>query len=120
MGKNAGGAGRRGSSPDLWRLQAPGLVASGVAGEVLRDGLRADVLAVGEFRHRVRVEPEAAEVVREIPGAALRQPRHGRAPQAPVLALEAAVRSDARRVGKAWVSTCRLRGSQYHNKKKEK
>src|SRR3546814_6890592 len=92
MGKNAGGAGRRGSSPDLWRLQAPGLVDSGVAGEVLRDGLRADVLAVGEFRHRVRVEPEAAEVVREIHGAALRQPRHGRAQQAHVLALD--VRSE--------------------------
>src|SRR3546814_15035162 len=45
--------------PDLWRLQAPGLVDAGVAGEVLGDGLRADVLAVGEFRHRVRVEPEA-------------------------------------------------------------
>src|SRR3546814_8785477 len=91
MGKNAGGAGRRGSSPDLWRLQAPGLVDSGVAGEVLRDGLRADVLAVGEFRHRVRVEPEAAEVVREIHGAALRQPRHGRAQQAHVLALDVEV-----------------------------
>src|SRR3546814_10639808 len=37
------------------------------------------------------VEPEAAEVVREIHGASLRQPRHGRAQQAHVLALDVKV-----------------------------
>ena len=51
------------------------------------NGLRADVLAIGECRHRLGIEAEPAEVVGEVQRAAQRQPRHRRPQQAHVLAL---------------------------------
>src|SRR5690606_20006205 len=73
------------------RGQAPGAVDAGVALEVRRDGRGTDLLAFGELRHRVRIQPEAAEVVGEVQHPALGQPRHRRTQQAHVLALHVEV-----------------------------
>src|SRR3546814_14526732 len=80
-------------------------------------GLRAEIL---------RRRPRAGE----LPGAELTSPQAlalrtivGEGPlRMGALAerLGVSVRSEERRVGKEWVSTCRSRGSPYHSKKKSR
>src|SRR3546814_21059810 len=80
--------------------------------DVCSSDLDPDGLQLGVLLHRVQrlVAPEAgllvaAERRRHVAGIEAVHPHHAR--------------SEARRVGKECVSTCRSRWSQYHEKKKE-
>src|SRR3546814_17189330 len=76
--------------------RADDVQAAGGAVRLLQDGHR-----------RVGGRPDAAE-----------RDRHVRHPQAAQGLAES--RSEERRVGKEWASTCRSRGSQYNKKKNKK
>src|SRR3546814_10931679 len=68
-------------------------------------------LVIGEFGHRIQRVSES-DVELGLSGEA--DTEETLLPRPPVVTVMGHVRSEERRVGKEWVSTCRSRGLPYH------